>query len=104
MNLHRLPVGAKVLGLAALSTVSLHYTQERAAEIGPELAAATGGQLDPSALAQLTQLGAFTDGATMAFLVGGLMMLAASVIVWVFLDVGHEELATDAPPEGVHVG
>jgi hypothetical protein len=40
----------------------------------------------------------------MAFLVGSLMMLAASAIVWLFLDVKHEELATDAAPEGVHVG
>jgi hypothetical protein len=32
------------------------------------------------------------------------MMLAASVIVWLFLDVKHEELATDGPQEVVHVG
>jgi hypothetical protein len=30
-------------------------------------------------------------------------MLAASAIIWVFLDVKHTELATDGP-EGVHVG
>ena len=39
----------------------------------------------------------------MAFFVGSVMMIAASVIVWLFLDVKHEELATDGP-EGVHVG
>ena len=32
-------------------------------------------------------------------------MLAGSAIVWIFLDVKHEELATDAPEQqGVHVG
>ena len=25
------------------------------------------------------------------------MMLAASLVVWIFLDVKHEELATDGP-------
>ena len=40
----------------------------------------------------------------MAFLVGSMMMLAASAIVWIFLDVKHEELATETAPEGVHVG
>ena len=60
--------------------------------------------MDDGTIAQLASLGAFTEGATMAFLVGSLMMLAASAIVWIFLDVKHEELATDGPPEGVHVG
>ena len=32
------------------------------------------------------------------------MILVASLIVWIFLDVKHTELATDGPPEGVHVG
>ena len=49
-------------------------------------------------------LGAFTEGATMAFLVGSLMMVGASALVWLLLDVKHEELATDEAPEGVHVG
>jgi hypothetical protein len=30
-------------------------------------------------------------------------MLAASAVIWIFLDVKHQELATDGP-EGVHVG
>ena len=47
---------------------------------------------------------AFTNGATHAFLVGAFMMWAASVIVWIFLNVKHEELATDDVPEGVAVG
>jgi EmrB/QacA subfamily drug resistance transporter len=90
------------LGLATLSTVSLHFAQTRADEIAPAIAAAAP-QLDSAALGQLASLGSFTEGATMAFLVGSLMMLAASAIVWLFLDVKHEELATESAPEGVGV-
>jgi predicted MFS family arabinose efflux permease len=89
------------LGLATLSTVSLHYINERVASIGPELTQAAG--VDPA-----TEKGAgfleaaffqatFTEGATHAFLIASLMMLAASLVVWIFLDVKHEELATDGP-------
>ncbi|MBD3926682.1 MFS transporter [Nocardioides cavernae] len=90
------------LGLATLSTVSLHFAQTRADEIAPSIAAAAP-QLDQGALGQLASLGSFTEGATMAFLVGSLMMVAASAIVWLFLDVKHEELATESAPEGVGV-
>jgi MFS family permease len=90
------------LGLATLSTVSLHFAQTRADEIAPSIAAAAP-QLDQAALGQLASLGSFTEGATMAFLVGSLMMVAASAIVWLFLDVRHEELATESAPEGVGV-
>jgi predicted MFS family arabinose efflux permease len=89
------------LGLATLSTVSLHYINERVASIGPELTQAAG--VDPgseqgsrfleAAFFQAT----FTEGATHAFVIASLMMLAASLVVWVFLDVKHEELATDGP-------
>ena len=90
------------LGLATLSTVSLHFAQSRADEIAPALSAAAPG-IDPAALEQLTMLGSFTEGATMAFFTGSIMMLAASAIVWIFLDVKHEEMATDEVPEGVIV-
>lgn len=90
------------LGLATLSTVSLHFAQTRADEIAPSIAAAAP-QLDQGALGQLAQLGSFTEGATMAFFVGSLMMLAASAIVWIFLDVKHDELASESAPEGVGV-
>jgi EmrB/QacA subfamily drug resistance transporter len=90
------------LGLATLSTVSLHFAQTRADEIAPSIAAAAP-QLDEAALGQLASLGSFTEGATMAFFVGSLMMLAASALVWLFLDVEHEELATESAPEGVGV-
>jgi hypothetical protein len=97
------------LGLATLSTVSLHFTSGRAAELGPQLAeqAQKMGVPDDkiaSLVKGATYLGAYTDGATNAFLVGSAMILLGSLIVWVFLDVKHEELATDGPEAGVHVG
>ena len=91
------------LGLATLSTVSLHFTSSRAAELGPQLAAQAqqmrrARRQDRSRWSSgATYLGAFTDGATNAFLVGSAMILLGSLIVWLFLDVKHEELATDGP-------
>ena len=100
------------LGLATLSTVALHFAQGRADEIAPGIAqsareagfeqAMPRGELH-GLVGQLTELGSFSEGATMAFLVGSVMMLAASALVWLFLDVKHEELATDLP-ESVPVG
>jgi EmrB/QacA subfamily drug resistance transporter len=103
------------LGLATLSTVSLHFVNDRAAEVGPQLAqAAQAAQIDPAMQVPGTSVGfleaagfqaTFTHGATAAFLVGAALMLAASLVVWIFLNVKHTELATDGP-EGaaVHVG
>ena len=102
------------LGLATLSTVALHFAQNRAEEIAPGVAqAASSAGLEKAMppgdfqrlVDQLAGLGAFPTGATTAFLVGSLMMLAASAIVWLFLDVKHEELATEATeaPEGIPV-
>jgi EmrB/QacA subfamily drug resistance transporter len=93
------------LGLAILSTVASHFNTAHshviAAGVGQGLTQA--GQTDPSVIGQTVYFGSFTEGATHAFFVGSLMMLAGSVIVWLFLNVKHEELATDAP-EAVHVG
>ena len=50
--------------------------------------------------AEIVQQQIFTEGSTNAFLVGSILMLAASAVIWIFLDVKHEELATDGP-EGV---
>ncbi|WP_295661766.1 MFS transporter [uncultured Nocardioides sp.] len=109
------------LGLATLSTVATSAMTTRAEEIGPGIGQGLqqAAQQDPSLLdrlmtafsvdsvdavvGQLAGLGAFPEGATSAFFVGSFMMLAGSVVVWLFLDVKHEELATDGP-EGVHVG
>jgi EmrB/QacA subfamily drug resistance transporter len=93
------------LGLAILSTVAAHYTTSHLTAIGGSLQG-LGGQLagvDQGALNQQTYFAAFSYGATHAFLVGAFMMWAASAIVWIFLNVKHEEMATDAAPEGVAV-
>ncbi|MEO5851664.1 MAG: MFS transporter [Nocardioides sp.] len=82
------------LGLAVLATVATQIFTDRTAE----LARSGGDPRDPVALQQI-----FTEGSTQAFLTGSILMLAASVVIWIFLDVKHEELATDGP-EGVHAG
>ncbi|RYE78138.1 MAG: MFS transporter, partial [Myxococcales bacterium] len=104
------------LGLATLSTVSLHFASDRAKELAPGVLEAAGkAGLDKAmtssklheTVGQLSSLGAFTEGATKAFLTGSGMMLVASAIVWIFLDVSHQEMAGDAdehPEAGVHVG
>jgi EmrB/QacA subfamily drug resistance transporter len=78
------------LGLALLSTLAVQTITDRSAELGPKMA-------EPGVASQV-----FTEGATNAFLLGAAMMLGASLITWLFLNVKHEELATDGPP--VHVG
>ena len=94
------------LGLAVLATVATQTFKDRGAELA-EAGAAAGGQAPPpDVLAELERIAGlqiFTEGSTQAFLVGSFLMLAASLVIWVFLDVKHEELATDGP-EGVHVG
>jgi EmrB/QacA subfamily drug resistance transporter len=102
------------LGLAMLSTVSLHFIHSRAADVGPQLAQGLQqAGIDPTAvnpasgqtnLAGSTFYASFTEGATHAFLVGSLMMLVASALIWALLNVKHTELATDGAVEGVHAG
>jgi hypothetical protein len=101
------------LGLATLSTVALHFTNSRGAEVAGQLT--TGLQqagIDPAATVPGTDqsyldgslfYATFTNGATHAFLIGSLMMLAASAVIWIFLNVKHTELAADGA-EPVHVG
>ena len=93
------------LGLATLSTVALHFTNNRGDELAGPLQSglAKAGITDPSLFELGIFQGSFTSGAQAAFLVGSLMMVAASAVIWIFLNVKHTELATDGP-EGVHVG
>ena len=107
------------LGLAILSTVGSHFTNGHISKIAPTIGQGLS-QLDPhvtqalmskldvaspaALTGMLSYIGGFPTGATHAFLVGVFMMLAGSAVVWIFLDVKHEELATDAPEAGVHVG
>jgi EmrB/QacA subfamily drug resistance transporter len=78
------------LGLALLSTLAVQTITDRSGELGAKMA-------EPGVASQV-----FTEGATNAFLLGAAMMLGASLITWLFLNVKHEELATDGPP--VHAG
>ena len=97
------------LGLATLSTVAVHFSSTRATEIGATLqSAGGGGGAQPSEAVQrtigsLVYQGAFTEGSVNAFLTGAFMIWAASVIVWIFFNVKHEELATEETPEGVGI-
>jgi hypothetical protein len=107
-------------GLAALATVGSHYTNAQIASIQDTIGKGVA-QLDPGVVQQLlgklhltspselvgalAYVGGFPTGATHAFLVGVFMMLAGSAVVWIFLDVKHEELATDLPEDApVHIG
>ena len=97
------------LGLATLSTVAQHVWTNTGGNIQAAATAAAGaGSGTPptaaqqEALQQVIAQQVFTDGATTAFLVGAAMMLAASAIVWIFLNVKHAELATDGPQVAAH--
>ncbi len=88
------------LGLAVLATVATQTFTDRGAELAKAGAAAGGQAPPPEVLEQMesiARLQIFTEGSTQAFLVGSILMLAASVVIWIFLDVKHEELATDGP-------
>jgi EmrB/QacA subfamily drug resistance transporter len=96
------------LGLATLATIAVHYTQEKAAALADSVMqlAPSHGTPPPAvqqAIESVVGQAAFTHGATSAFLTGAFMMWVASVIVWIFLDVKHEEIAADGPVEGVAV-
>ena len=95
------------LGLAVLATVATQTFTDRGAEFAaaarqrPRPGPPSPEQLE--AFQRSPQQQVFTEGSTHAFLVGSILMLGASAVVWIFLNVKHEELATDGP-EGVHVG
>ncbi len=94
------------LGLAILGTAATQIFTDRGAELGAavERAAQSGRQPSPEQLEMMQAITGqqiFTEGASNGFLIGSIMMLAASLVTWVFLDVKHTELATDGP-EGLH--
>jgi EmrB/QacA subfamily drug resistance transporter len=91
------------LGLATLATFANHYFDKTHDKLLPLVANSPApGKVKEIILGQAS----FTDGGTHAFLVGAFMIWTASLVLWIFLDVSHEEMATDsaAAPEGVHVG
>ena len=95
------------LGLATLATIAVHYAQQKATSLAQGITAlAPGGEPSPAvteASHRIVGQAAFAHGATSGFLTGAFMIWAASLIVWIFLDVKHEELATEAEVEGVVV-
>jgi len=95
------------LGLATLSTVAVHFTSDKVTSlVTAAKAAAPAGGADPEQIQKMqTLIGhvAFTEGATHAFLTGAGMIWLGTLIVVLFLNVKHQELATDEAPEGVHV-
>jgi predicted MFS family arabinose efflux permease len=97
------------LGLALLATLATKTFTDRFAELGAaaEKAGAAGGPQPTPEQAEAMQAvvanQVFTEGATNAFLLGAILMAGASLIVWIFLNVKHTELATDGPETPVHV-
>lgn len=83
------------LGLATLSTVAVSAINDRFASLMGAVVGAGGSPKDPMIQQVVGAQAAFTEGATNAFLTGAFMIWAGSLIVWIFLDVKHEEMATD---------
>lgn len=93
------------LGLATLSTVATHFVSDKVDALGGSIGALLqgGSSADPAKVQALVGQAAFTSGSTQAFLVGAFMIWAASAILWIFLSVSHEEMATDGPaPVAAH--
>ena len=86
------------LGLAILSTVAVHFSTDKVESLTRSLAGA-GGPVPTSEQLEQTQrlVGqvAFTEGATNAFLTGAGMIWLGTLIAVAFLNVRHEELATE---------
>jgi hypothetical protein len=81
-------VGAAV-GIAVLGTVYANGITSRAAEL-----AASGPPQDPG----LAALQAQVHGTSQTFLVAASLMVAATLITLIGLDIRHQDLATDATP------
>ena len=90
------------LGLSLLGTIATQTIDDLSATL-QKAAAAAGVPVDPAAM-EIAGHQIFTAGASDAFLLGAGLMLVASLVIWVFLNVKHEELATDGPDAPVHVG
>ncbi|GAA4374863.1 MFS transporter [Nocardioides caricicola] len=91
------------LGLSLLATIATQTMDDLTASLEKAVAAA-GVPVDPAAMTVAGHQ-VFAAGASDAFLFGAGLMLVASLVTWIFLNVKHQELATDGP-EGapVHIG
>lgn len=91
------------LGLAALSTVAIHGRNGWSPSgDGVQVGVQGGGEEMAMRIQQVSHHAAFTEGATTAFLVGAGMALLASLVIWTFLNVKHQELATEGPGPAAH--
>ncbi|MCW2753464.1 MAG: transporter [Marmoricola sp.] len=86
------------LGLATLATIAAHFISNTTTTLGNAVNTAPALA---QAKASIIYQAAFTSGGTHAFLVGAFMIWSASLLLWVFLNVSHEEMATDGPAEVV---
>lgn len=93
------------LGLATLSTIGVHYAQQKTdsllAGISSLMPSGEPTQAVQRASEAIIGQASFTHGATTGFLFGAFMIWAASVLIWTRLNVKHEELAADGPVEPV---
>jgi predicted MFS family arabinose efflux permease len=95
------------LGLSLLGTVATQTINDRVdvLQSAAQKAAAAGGPALSQAQQQAAQVVAshqvFTEGATAAFLLAAGLMVIASLVTWIFLNVRHKELATDGPEVAV---
>ena len=89
------------LGLAILSTIAVNAITTKAQALVQQLPAGHGGVLTPvqQAASPIGQA-AFTHGSTTAFLVGAFMMWGASALLWLVLNVKHQELQGDHTAPG----
>jgi hypothetical protein len=79
------------IGLATLSTVAVNAQTDLVRDRGAELAAA--GE-------QAVYNASFTYGATQAFVVGSLIIVAGAVLVYALLTIKHSDLANDSATTG----
>lgn len=82
------------LGLATLSTIALHYANNKAAEIAAS-AAAAGVQPDPATLGHV----AFTFGGSRGFLVGAIILWVAGLVSFFLNRIHHDDLASAHVPQ-----
>ncbi|MCG5449408.1 MFS transporter [Micromonospora hortensis] len=81
------------VGLAVLSSVSLYFAGQRTEQVlGPITTALPG---DPDAVGRALLQATFTEGVTHAFLVGSILLLIASLIVWTTTRVQPNDAGTN---------
>ncbi len=83
------------IGLAVLSTVSLHFADRRSEQVLGAITTAL--PKDPAAAKRALLQATFTEGITHAFLVGAILLLVASLIIWTLTRTASSEADQGAP-------